>query len=243
MSTPAQAEGTSTQDGPEAVVEAPSDGQIITPTAVVATVVSTSILGLLATAFLTNEAWRLPASSAGLWLIGFIGRTKETTDGRFQRGRIMGYLQANPGCHFRALMGALDLSNGQTTHHLRVLEREEQIWRRKDGRLIRFYPLTRDLHPGIAEDQLPVPPLSMDPNSLQGRILTMLDDDGLMGDFPTQAELARRLERSQQLISHHLRTLERYGLVEKQKMGVRSRYVLTREAIYLLERTDMERRS
>ena len=46
-----------------------------------------------------------------------------------------------------------------------------------------------------------------------------------------------------QLISHHLRTLERYGLVEKQKMGVRSRYVLTREAIYLLERTDMERRS
>ena len=106
----------------------------------VATVVSTSILGLLATAFLTNEAWRLPASSAGLWLVGFIGRTKETTDGRFQRGRIMGYLQANPGCHFRALMSALDLSNGQTTHHLRVLEREEQIWRRKDGRLIRFTP-------------------------------------------------------------------------------------------------------
>jgi predicted transcriptional regulator len=124
-----------------------------------------------------------------------------------------------------------------------VLEREEQIWRRKDGRLIRFYPMTRDLHPGIAEDQLPVPPLSMDPNSLQGRILTMLDDDGLMGDFPTQAELARRLERSQQLVSHHLRTLERYGLVEKQKMGVRSRYVLTREAIYLLERTDTERRA
>mgnify|MGYP001984228769 FL=1 len=243
MPAPAQAEGASAQDESEAVVEAPSDAAIVTPTVVVATVVSTSILGLLATAFLTNEAWRLPASSAGLWLVGFIGRTKETTDGRFQRGRIMGYLQANPGCHFRALMSALDLSNGQTTHHLRVLEREEQIWRRKDGRLIRFYPLTGDLHPGIAEEQLPVPPLSMDPNSLQGRILTMLDDDGLMGDFPTQAELARRLERSQQLISHHLRTLERYGLVEKQKMGVRSRYVLTREAIYLLERTDMERHS
>jgi len=213
----------------------------VTPAAVVATVVSTSLLGLLVTAFVTNETWRLPASTAGLWLFGLLGRTKETSDGRFQRGRIMGYLQANPGCHFRALMNALDLSNGQTTHHLRVLEREEQIWRRKDGRLIRLYPLTRDLHPGIAEDQLPVPPLSMDPNSLQGRILSMLDDDGLMGDFPTQAELARRLERSQQLVSHHLRTLERYGLVEKQKMGMRSRYVLTREAVYLLEQTDTER--
>ncbi|GIS27466.1 MAG: hypothetical protein CM15mP128_2250 [Methanobacteriota archaeon] len=140
MPAPAQAEGASAQDESEAVVEAPSDAAIVTPTVVVATVVSTSILGLLATAFLTNEAWRLPASSAGLWLVGFIGRTKETTDGRFQRGRIMGYLQANPGCHFRALMSALDLSNGQTTHHLRVLEREEQIWRRKDGRLIRFIP-------------------------------------------------------------------------------------------------------
>lgn len=243
MPAPVQAGDSTVQNEQEATVEQPSEGLTVTPTVVVATVVSTSILGLLATAFLTNEAWRLPASTAGLWLIGFIGRTKETSDGRFQRGRIMGYLQANPGCHFRALMGALDLSNGQTTHHLRVLEREEQIWRRKDGRLIRFYPMTRDLHPGIAVDHLPVPPLSMDPNSLQGRILTMLDHDGLMGDFPTQAELARRLERSQQLISHHLRTLERYGLVEKQKMGVRSRYVLTREAIYLLERTDTERSS
>lgn len=231
------------QSEEKASVEEEPSSLSVTPTAVVATVVSTSILGLLVTAFVTNETWRLPASTAGLWLFGLIGRTKETSDGRFQRGRIMGYLEANPGCHFRALMNALGMSNGQTTHHLRVLEREEQIWRRKDGRLIRLYPLTRDLHPGIADDQLPVPPLSMDPNSLQGRILTMLDDDGLMGDFPTQAELARRLERSQQLVSHHLRTLERYGLVEKQKMGVRSRYVLTREAVYLLERTDTERRA
>ena len=78
----------------------------------------------------------------------------------------------------------------------------------------------------------------MDPNSLQGRILTMLDDDGLMGDFPTQAELARRLERSQQLISHHLRTLQKYGLVERRKMGVKNRYKLTREAVFLLETSD-----
>ena len=43
---------------------------------------------------LDQRVWRL-ASTAGLWLVGFIGRTKETNDGRFQRGRIMGYLQAN----------------------------------------------------------------------------------------------------------------------------------------------------
>jgi len=200
------------------------------------------LMGLLASLVLTNEAWRLPASTAGLWMLGVMGRTKETSDGKFQRGRIMGYLEANPGCHFRAVMSALDLSNGQAAHHLRVMEQEQQIWRKKDGRLVRLYPLNGQMHPDTPDDDLPVPPLSPDPSSLQGRILSLLDDDGLMGDFPTQADLARRLERSQQLVSHHLRTLERYGLVEKRKMGVRQRYVLTREAVFLLERTEGQQR-
>lgn len=154
----------------------------------------------------------------------------------------MGYLTANPGCHFRALMAALEMSNGQITHHLRILESEEGIWRRKDGRLMRYYPYTNSLYPSMSEDDLPVPPLSPDPNSLQGKILSLLDHDGPLGEFPTQAELAVRLEKSQQLVSHHLRTLQKFGLVEKRKMGVKNRYKLTREAIFLLEsNTDFTR--
>jgi len=164
-----------------------------------------------------------------------IGKTHETTDGRYQRGRLMGYLTANPGCHFRALMAALEMSNGQITHHLRILEAEENVWRINDGRLVRYYPLTTQLHPNMNEEDLPVPPLSPDPTSLQGKILNLLDHDGQLGTFPTQAELAKRLEKSQQLISHHLRTLQKFGLVERRKMGVKHRYKLTREAIFLLE--------
>jgi DNA-binding transcriptional ArsR family regulator len=94
------------------------------------------------------------------------------------------------------------------------------------------------MNPGMSEEELPVPPLSPDPNSLQGKILTLLDADGPMGEFPTQAELAKRLEKSQQLVSHHLRTLQKFGLVEKRKMGIKNRYKLTREAIFLLETND-----
>ena len=65
-----------------------------------------------------------------------------------------------------------------------------------------------------------------------------MDADGPMGEFPTQAELAKRLEKSQQLVSHHLRTLQKFGLVEKRKMGIKNRYKLTREAIFLLETND-----
>ena len=202
-------------------------------------VASGGIFSLLVGLIATNEGWRIPATSAGLWFLGLVGRTSETSDGRYQRGRIMGYLTANPGCHFRALMAALEMSNGQITHHLKVLEDEDGIWRRSDGRLVRFYPFTSNLHPGIIEDELPLPPLSPDPNSLQGKILRLLDDDGTMKKYPTQAELAHRLDRSQQLVSHHLRTLQKFGLVEKRKMGVRNRYSLTREAVFLLDTTEV----
>tara|TARA_Y100000766_G_scaffold215529_2_gene187295 strand:- start:14691 stop:17306 length:2616 start_codon:yes stop_codon:yes gene_type:complete len=202
---------------------------------VLVVVTTGSLLSLLITFVFSNESLRIPSTAAGLWFLGLLGRTHETTDGRYQRGRLMGYLTANPGCHFRALMAALDMSNGQITHHLRILETEEAIWRRKDGRLVRYYPLTNSLYPSMNEDDLPVPPLSPDPNSLQGKILTLLDRDGPLGEFPTQAELAVRLEKSQQLVSHHLRTLQKFGLVEKRKMGLKNRYKLTREAIFLLE--------
>lgn len=235
---------TSNEDGeikPEAIPESIENEEELSPVvvAVGTVIVSTGIFSLLVAVVASNESWRIPATSAGLWLLGLVGRTSETSDGRYQRGRLTGYLTANPGCHFRALMAALEMSNGQITHHLKVLENEERVWRRADGRLVRFYPYTSNLHPGISEDDLPLPPLSPDPNSLQGKILRLLDDDGQMGDLPTQAELASRLDRSQQLVSHHLRTLQKFGLVEKRRMGMRNRYRLTREAVFLLETTGL----
>jgi predicted transcriptional regulator len=207
------------------------------PQAVTVLTVS-AILSMLGFAAFNNEALRISTTLTGLWLLGLIGKTSETSDGRFQRGRLLGYLTANPGCHFRALLSALEMSNGQLSHHLRVLEQEESVWRRKDGRLVRYYPLTNTLHPLLEDDALPVPILAPDPLSLQGKILVLLDHDSQMGDFPTQAELAKRLDKSQQLISHHLRTLEKYGLIEGRRMGMRNRYKLTKEAMFLLETSE-----
>ena len=201
----------------------------------VAAVTIGALLSMLGFAAFNNEALRVSVTLSTLWILGLMGRTSETTDGRFQRGRLMGYLTANPGCHFRALLSALEMSNGQLSHHLRVLEQEESLWRRKDGRLVRYYPLTNNLHPMLEDEDLPVPILAPDPLSLQGKILLVLDQDGEMGDFPTQSELAKRLDKSQQLISHHLRTLEKYGLIEGRRMGMRNRYKLTKEAMFLLE--------
>lgn len=97
---------------------------------------------------------------------------------------------------------------------------------------MRFYPATISADTPV--EDLPIPALTPDANSLQGKILRLLDNDGQMGTYPTQRDLADRLERSQQLISHHLRTLHKYGLVEKSRSGMKNRYKLTKEAVFLL---------
>ena len=46
----------------------------------------------------------------------------------------------------------------------------------------------------------------------------------------TQRELSIRLDASQQLVSHHLRTLQRYGLIDHDRRGVRNVYFPTSQA-------------
>ena len=148
----------------------------------------------------------------------------------------MGYLTANPGCHF-ALMAALEMSNGQITHHLKILEDEGRIWRRQMVDWSDFIH-THQICTRCFRPRPPYAALSPDPNSLQGKILRLLDDDGQMKKFPTQVELAHRLDRSQQLLatSENIAKI-RFGL--KQKTGLKNRYCLTKEAIFLLETTEL----
>lgn len=217
----------SDSEDPETVVE------VIMPATAV--VVTTSLLSFCLVFVLNTEWIRIAALNGGLAIIGMVRR--RDYDGEFQRGRVVGYLVANPGVHFRALLGALNMSNGQLAHHLKVLEDQDLLWRRRDGRMMRYYPSTVDSR--LDDDNLPVPLLTPDPNSLQGRILNLLDATGNDIVNLSQKELSDRLESSQQLISHHLKTLEGYGLIERDKVGLRYRYRLTREAIFLLESTQL----
>jgi predicted transcriptional regulator len=58
----------------------------------------------------------------------------------YTRGRIMGYLQANPGEHYNSIREELKIQNGVLAYHLKVLEREGYIRSRRDRILKRFYP-------------------------------------------------------------------------------------------------------
>ena len=203
--------------------------------AIIATVAATGMIAILV-GMVTKVEWiRMPATKYGLLLIGMVKRSKDK-GGEYQRGRIVAYIELHSGIHFRALLAALSMSNGQLTHHLSVLVNDERIWRQKDGRKVRFYPASVSPHTPLEE--LPVPVLTPDPNSLQGRILQMLDihENDILN--LSQKELSVKLETSQQLVSYHLKALEQWGLIEKEKVALRFRYRLTDRALLLLDSAD-----
>ena len=196
-------------------------------TETIAITTSFSIIAILL-GYINVESIRMPLSRWG-WIFAVGAVRRKPRDGAYQRGRIIGYLQANPGVHFRALLNALDMSNGHLAHHLRVLEERELIWKRRAGRRVLIYPST--IPQNLTEDELPVPVFCPDPSSTQGKIISLLvGDEHSIGRSMTQRELSIRLDASQQLVSHHLRTLQRYGLIDHDRRGVRNVYFPTAQA-------------
>ena len=158
------------------------------------------------------------------------GRTAEAI---FLRGRIMGFLSANEGLHFSGLSQAFGMGNHQTAHHLSQLEDEGHIWSRRDGRKLRFY--TSAVTAGGATLPAPVDLPSIE--SVQARILVYLEAVET-GQFvgTRQVDIARQIGSSQQLVSHHLKTLMNRGWVLVQGRGFKKNLRLTLAGSEALER-------
>jgi len=59
-----------------------------------------------------------------LFLPLYVRLKKKDVLSHFTRGQIFGYIQANPGAHYNAIIQDLGLRNGVGAYHLKVLERE-----------------------------------------------------------------------------------------------------------------------
>ena len=93
---------------------------------------------------------------AWLSLLLMFGMVRKTKDGEFQRGRLYGYIESNPGIHLSALTRLSDLGNNQATYHLDRLEKEGRIWSRRDGRLLIFCLLYTSPSPrDVEESRMP----------------------------------------------------------------------------------------
>ncbi len=146
-------------------------------------------------------------------------------DGDHTRSRITSFLSNNQGTHLSAIIRALQLGNHQAAMHLKTLEANGQVWGLRVGQLLRYY--TNQIPSNTPVDQLPNPPVTYPPDSMQFQIMDILARNPATLDEKsplTQGKVAERLGCSQQLVSHHLLTLEGNGCVLSKRVGFRKQW-------------------
>ena len=140
-------------------------------------------------------------------VVPMVSRRKKHKGDQLNRGRILGYIEANAGIHFSALRDGLGLANGVTAYHTHALELEGKIFSWKSGKHRRYASSILD------KDQI-----ASLRNPLSGTrlaILEVLEESGQLG--LESKELRERLQISRQLLSHHIKELHATALIEPAK--------------------------
>ncbi len=133
-----------------------------------------------------------------------LARIKSNREDMLTRGRLLGYLEANPGIHFSALRDALGLANGVTAYHLHFLESSGQIISWRDGKL-RRYAISSLTKEEVSKIKSPILGTRL-------AILEVLASSGNLG--MSGPEIRKKLQISRQLLSHHLSELRTGGMIE-----------------------------
>jgi predicted transcriptional regulator len=122
----------------------------------------------------------------------------------FTRGRIYGYIQANPGVNYTRVRETLSLKNGTLAYHLWVLERLGFIRSVRKGRVRQLYL-----------SGTPVSRGSLVLSRLQYGILDLLKAEGPM----TQTGIAKHFDMSRQRVHYNVKTLRSMDLLESGENG------------------------
>jgi DNA-binding MarR family transcriptional regulator len=119
---------------------------------------------------------------------------KEYILDNFTRGRIYGYVEANPGEHFNAIKRALSLKNGSLAYHLRTLEKGGYIVSKRDRGYTRFYPKSMKLPKKNVKELIP----------MQKNIFEIIQSNPGI----SQRGIADKLKISYQLVHYHIKVLQ-----------------------------------
>ena len=205
---------------PLPVVHKPIQQEIFLKPATIQIAVGGSAAIIAAGTVYTVEPVRWSVSRK-MWLslLLMFGIVRKTKDGEFQRGRLYGYIESNPGIHLSALTRLSDLGNNQATYHLDRLEKEGRIWSRRDGRLLIFFA---DSVPMETSFSSPLLDINFSKNSIKRSILMQLNQADLMDlSGPSGTQLAKEIGVSPQVLSYHLRSLIDWEMVERKRSGLK----------------------
>jgi len=164
--------------------------------------ISVLIVGVCLTVFIGGTEIGLLAFLQFILVPLFVRIKNDRVLDHFTRGQIYGFIKANPGTHYIAILEHLELQNGVLAYHLKVLEREEYITSERDSIYKRFYP--RHMKIPHKERQL---------SHLQRDIVEALKTH----PGTSQNGLARMLGESKQVVGYHIRVLQKAGIVRVER--------------------------
>ncbi len=133
------------------------------------------------------------------------------------RRQICKYIEANPGDHYSSIKAKLKLKNGVLAHHLRKLEEQEMVRSCSDGIYKRFYPY-----------KMRIPTKDIDSLTWfqMGIYNTIKERPGI-----SQAQIAKELGESKQVVHYHVRLMEDAGVIKVEKVGISTKcYILNGES-------------
>jgi DNA-binding MarR family transcriptional regulator len=137
-------------------------------------------------------------------------RPEEILDS-FIRGKLLGYVRANPGCHYNLIKQDLKLHNGTLIHHLDTLERNGYVKSVRDGLLRRFFP---------GEQKIPQGKFYMNPMQVS-MSKYIREHPGV-----SQAELTRGLYLEPHVVRYHIKILEKAEILRVEDESGRTRLFL-----------------
>ena len=181
----------------------------------------------------TNEPIRWVMSrKVWLSLMLMVGMVRKTKNGDFQRGRLYGFIESNPGIHLSALTRLSDLGNNHATYHLDKLEKEGRIWSRKEGRFLIFFADSVPKSSGFSSPQIDI---NFSKNSVKRSILMQLNQSDLLDlAGPSGTDLYNMIGVSAQVLSYHIRSLIDWNMVERKRVGLKVSLYITELGIQAL---------
>ena len=131
----------------------------------------------------------------------------------YTRGKIHGYIMANPGEHYNAIKRALGMNNGSLAYHLNVLEKEDLVKSKTNGMYKRFYPKDMILPNGG--------PIYL--TEAQKLIIKNIEETPGI----SQKDIAALLGISASTVNYHITRLVEMNAVRTERKGIGVKYYKT----------------
>lgn len=124
----------------------------------------------------------------------------------FERGRIFGFIENNPGTYYSEIMKNLGIGNGTLSHHLHMLEKMDMIMSKQEGFRHRAFYI-------ISEQYSEMEKLRF--TSMQSNILNIIKENNGI----SEKEIVSKLGEKQQTVNYNIKMLQRKNIIRLEQKG------------------------